>query len=77
LGGHTLMALLTVWVMCHLTEPHPTEPIIIVHMQPILTVLMALAEDLAWAEDLAEAEDLAGAEEEDGGKLDNWHWEQS
>jgi hypothetical protein len=62
---HTLIALLTVQVMYHLTEPRPTEPVTIVPMQAILMVPMAMAGDLAMAED------LAGAEEEDGGKLDN------
>jgi hypothetical protein len=50
-----------VWAIHHLTEP-----VILLHMQPILMVRMALAEGLAVAEDLAGAEDLA---EEDGGKL--------
>ena len=70
---HTLIALLTVQVMYHLTEPHPMEPIIIVPMQPILTVIMALAEDLEEAGDLALAEDLEEAEEweGDGGKFNN------
>ena len=64
--GHTLMALLTVRVMCHLMEPVTLLP-----MQPILMVLLVLVEDLAVVEDLALAEDLAGVEEweEDGGKL--------
>ena len=45
---------------------HLTEPVTILHMQPILMVRTALDEGLAVAEDLAGAEDLA---EEDGGKL--------
>jgi len=63
------MVLLTVRVMCHLMAL-----VTLLHMQPILMVPLALAEDLAWAKDLAWAEDLAGAEEweEDGGKLNNW-----
>ena len=60
LWEHTLIALLTVWVIHRLMEPHLMEPIIIVHMQPILMVLLLLAEDLAEAEEW----------EEDGGKLD-------
>ena len=43
---------------------HLTEPVTILHMQPILMMRMALAEGSAAAEDLAGAEDLA---EEDGG----------
>jgi hypothetical protein len=63
LEGHTLIALLTVQGIHHLTES-----LTLLHMQPILMVPLALAEDLA------EAEDLAGVEawEEDGGKLNNW-----
>ena len=53
--GHTPIALLMVWDICHLMEP-----VTLLHMQPSLMVPMALAEDLAGAEDLAE---------EDGGKL--------
>jgi hypothetical protein len=56
-----------VWAIHHLTEP-----VTILHIQPILMVRMALAEGLAVAEDLAVDEDLAVAEglaEEDGGKL--------
>ena len=53
---------------------HLTEPVTLLHIQPILMVRMALAEDLEVAEDLAVVEDLAGAEdlaEEEGGKLYN------
>ena len=68
------MALVTVRVMCHLMEP-----VTLLHTQPLLTVLMDLAEEWAvawaWAEEWAwdGAEDLAEAEEweEDGGKLGN------
>jgi len=49
LEGHTPIVLLTVRVMCHLTEP-----VTLLHMQAILMVLMALVEDLAVVEDLAE-----------------------
>jgi len=69
LEGHTPIVLLTVRVMCHLTEP-----VTLLHMQAILMVLMALAEDLAGAEDLAVAEDLEVVEdlaEEDGDILYN------
>jgi len=63
LWEHTPIALLMVWGMCHLMEP-----VTLLHIQPILMVHMALAEDLAVVEDLAGVEDLA---EEDGGKLYN------
>ena len=53
-------------VTCHLMG----LPIIL-HTEPLLTALMALAEDLDLAEDFAVAEDLAEdlAEAEDGGKF--------
>jgi len=57
LEGHTPIVLLTVRVMCHLTEP-----VTLLHTQAILMVLLVLVEDLAEAEDLAE---------EDGDKLYN------
>jgi hypothetical protein len=44
--GHTPIALLMVWDICHLMEP-----VTLLHMQPILMVHMVLAEDLAGAED--------------------------
>jgi hypothetical protein len=48
------------------------EPILIIHLQPII-ILLVLAEDLAEEEELDGAEDLAGVKEweEGGGKLDN------
>ena len=70
---HTPIVLLMVWGM-----RHPMEPVTLCHIQPILMVLMVLAEvlaeDLAVAEVSAVAEDLVVAEdlaEEDGGKLYN------
>jgi hypothetical protein len=50
-----------------------TEPVIILHTEPLLTALMAVAEALAeaLAEDSVEDSAGASAEEDDGGKPEN------